>query len=188
MMPGEFYIEGKQEKVDLNEIRNILSEMQAGIAGMVDFWSEPVEEVQVNAVGITVTLPGVTVEGLPDGASIMRAVAMLKFRMVENTNAAVNRLNGGSVAGTSQVIQVRQGALGNWFDAVGFVDGQFGLEGQTREGGDVCIGSMDVSGALTGNGILGFRWLLARATADFLNFNDVQVGIRMWHLPKGMTE
>ena len=48
-MSGEFYIEGKQEKVDLTEIRNILSEMRAVIAGMVDFWSEPVEEVQVNA-------------------------------------------------------------------------------------------------------------------------------------------
>jgi hypothetical protein len=187
-MPGEFYIEGKQEKVDLNEIRNILSEMQAGIAGMVDFWSEPVEEVQVNAAGITVPLPSVDIQRLPSGASIMRAIGMLKFRMVENTNAAANRLNGGSVAGTSQVIQVRQGTLGNWFDAIDFVDGQFGLEGQTREGGDVCIGSMGVSGAVTGNGILGLRWLLARANADFLNFNDVQAGIRIWYLPGGMTE
>ncbi|MCK9254012.1 MAG: hypothetical protein M0P55_14770 [Clostridiales bacterium] len=187
-MPGEFYIEGKQEKVDLNEIRNILSEMQAGIASMVDFWSEPVEEIQINAAGITVTLPDVAVLGLPSGASVMRAVAMLKFRMVENTNAAPNRLNGGSVAGTSQVIQARQGASGDWFDAVGFVDGQFGLEGQTREGGDVCFGSMDVSEVIAGNGILGLRWLLARANADFLNFNDVQAGIRIWYLPGGMTE
>ncbi len=187
-MPGEFYIEGKQEKVDLNEIRNILSEMQAGIAGMVDFWSEPVEEVQINAAGITVPLPDIAVQGLPAGALIMRAIGMLKFRMVENTNAAANRLNGGSVVATSQVIQVRQGTLGNWLDAIGFVDGQFGLEGQTREGGDVCIGSMDISGALTGNGILGLRWLLARANADFLNFNDVQAGIRIWYLPGGMTE
>ena len=187
-MPGEFYIEGKQEKVDLNEIRNIILEIQAGIAGIVDFWGEPIEEVQVNATGITVPLPDIAIQGLPASASIMRAVAMLKFRMIENTNAAANRLNGGSVAGTSQVIQVRQGTTGNWFDAVGFVDGQFGLEGQTREGGDVCIGSMDVSGTVAGNGIIGIRWLLARANADYLNFNDVQAGIRIWYLPGGMTE
>jgi len=187
-MPGEFYIEGKQEKVDLTEIRNIILGMQAGIASMVDFWSEPVEEVQVNAAGITVALPDVAIQSLPPGASIMRAVAMLKLRMVENTNAAANRLNGGSVAGISQVIQVRHGALGEWFDAVGFVDGQFGLEGQTREGGDVCIGSRNITGAVAGNGLLGYRWLLARANADFLNFNDVQTGIRIWYLPGGMTE
>ena len=30
-MPGEFYIEGKKEKVDLTKIRNILSEVQASV-------------------------------------------------------------------------------------------------------------------------------------------------------------
>jgi len=182
-MPGEFYIEGKQEKVDLTEIRNIILGMQAGIASMVDFWSEPVEEVQVNAAGITVNLPDVEIQGLPSGATVTRAIVILKFRMVENPSASANRLNGGSVSGISQLIQIRQSASGDWLDAVGFVDGQFGLEGQTREGGDVCIGSIDISSVVTGNGILGFRWLLARANADFLNFNDVQAGIRLWYLP-----
>jgi len=31
-MPGEFYIEGRQQKVDLTEIKNIISEMQAAIS------------------------------------------------------------------------------------------------------------------------------------------------------------
>jgi len=90
-MPGEFYVEGKKEKVDLTEIRNIISEVQTGIASlasMADFWSEPVEEVQVNAAGVTVTLPGVIIYGVPVGAAILRAIAMFKFRMIENTNAA----------------------------------------------------------------------------------------------------
>ncbi len=30
-MPGEFYIEGKQQKVDLTEIKNIISEVQTSI-------------------------------------------------------------------------------------------------------------------------------------------------------------
>ncbi len=30
-MPGEFYIEGKQQKVDLTEIKNIISEVQTAI-------------------------------------------------------------------------------------------------------------------------------------------------------------
>jgi hypothetical protein len=31
-MPGEFYIEGRQQKVDLTEIKNIISEVQAAIS------------------------------------------------------------------------------------------------------------------------------------------------------------
>ncbi len=183
-MPGEFYVEGRNEKVDLTEIRNIISEVQAGIASlasMADFWSEPVKEIQVNAAGVTVTLPSVIIDGIPAGVTILRAIAMFKFRMVENTNAATNKLNGGTVPGTSQVIQVRDDAPGTWVDAINFTDDQFGLDGTTREGGDVCIGSKDISSIVDGNDGYEFRWLLAKADLDFINFNDVQMGIRGWY-------
>ncbi|MDD5082512.1 MAG: hypothetical protein PHU08_03965, partial [Dehalococcoidales bacterium] len=147
----------------------------------MDFWSGTLEEAQVNAAGVTVALPGVTVNGIPTGATVLRAVAMFKFRMVENTNAAANKLNGGTVADTSQVIQVRDDAPGAWMDAVSFVDDQFGLDAETREGGDVCIGSVDISSIVDGNDGYEFRWLLGRADLDFINFNDVQVGIRVWY-------
>ena len=183
-MPGEFYVEGKNEKVDLTEIRNIISEVQASVASlasMADFWSEPVEKVQVNAAGVTLTLPGVAIERIPAGATVLRAIAMFKFRMVENTNAAANRLNGATVPGTSQVIQVRDDTPGDWTDAINLAGDQFSLEGQTREGGDVCIGSKDISGIVDGNDGYEFRWLLGKADLDFLNFNDVQMGIRIWY-------
>ena len=183
-MPGEFYVEGKNEKVDLTVIRNILSEVQTGIASlasMADFWSEPVEEIQINVAGVTVTLPGVIIDAVPAGATILRAIAMFKFRMVENTNAAANKLNGATVPESSQVIQVRDDTPGAWIDAIDFTDDQFSLDGQTREGGDVCIGSKDVSGIVDGNGAYEFHWLLARADLDFINFNDVQMGIRVWY-------
>jgi hypothetical protein len=176
-MPGEFYVEGKKEKGDLTEIRNVLALVQS----MADFWSEPVEEVQINAAGVTVTLPSVAIDGIPDGASVVRAIAMFKFRMVENTDTGANKLNGGTVPATSQVIQVRDDTPGLWTDAINFADDQFGVEGQTREGGDVCIGSLDIAGIVAGNGGYELRWLLGKADADFLNFNDVQVGIRVWY-------
>jgi len=182
-MPGEFYVEGKNEKVDITEIRNIISEVQTGIASlasMADFWSDPVEEVQVNAAGVTVTLPGVVIDRIPVGAAVIRAIAMFKFRMVENTNATANKLNGATLSETSQVLQVRDDALGVWTDAINFADDQFSLEGQTREGGDVCIGSIDISDVVNGNGGYELRWLLGKADVDFLNFNDVQVGMRVW--------
>lgn len=183
-MPGEFYVEGKNEKIDLTEIRSIISEVQASVASlasMADFWSESVEEVQVNTAGVTVTLPSVIIDGIPAGATVFRAIAMFKFRMVENTNAAANKLNGATVPGTSQDIQVRDDTPGAWIDAINFADDQFSLEGQTREGGDVCIGSKDISGIVDENDGYEFRWLLGKADLDFLNFNDVQMGIRIWY-------
>jgi hypothetical protein len=211
-MPGEFYIEGKQEKLDITDIKNLISQIENSVTQVqnlvnqvqndvtqiqsdvttivtttgeqlssADFWSDPVEEIQINAAGVTISLPAVPIDGLPSGATILRAIAMFKFRMAENTNAAANKLNGGTVAGTSQVIQVRDDTPGAWIDAINFADDQFGLDGEIREGGDVCIGSIDISGIVVGNDIYEFQWLLGRADLDFLNFNDVQVGIRVWY-------
>ena len=153
--------------------------------GVMDFWSDSQEEVQLGdaVAGATVALPTVTIADLPSGATIVRAIAMFKFRMIENTNAAANKLNGATVAGTSQVIQVRDDTPGTWYDAINFVDDQFGLAAETREGGDVCIGSLDIagSGKVDANDGYNFQWLLARADLDFLNFNDCQVGLRIWY-------
>jgi len=204
-MPGEFYIEGKAEKLDISEIVNIVNEMkdivnevktditqvQNDVSQVVllsgkqllsmDFWSDPIEEAQIDAAGVTVSLPAVTIDEIPTGATILRAIAMFKFRMVENTNTAANKLNGGTAAATSQVIQVRDDTPGAWIDAINFADDQFGLDGETREGGDVCIGSIDISSIVDGNDIYEFQWLLGRADLDFISFNDVQVGIRAWY-------
>jgi len=207
-VPGEFYIEGKKEKVDITDIKNlisteiknivtdiknlvstdvmnIISQIQSDVTTIVtatgeqlssaDFWSDPVVAVQISATGITVALPGVAIDGLPYGATVLRAIAMFKFRMIENINSAANKLNG------NQVIQVRDDTPGPWVDAINFADDQFGLEGDAREAGDVCIGSIDISDVVDGNDGYEFQWLLGRADLDFINFNDVQMGIRVWY-------
>jgi hypothetical protein len=209
-MPGEFYIEGKKEKLDITDIKNLISteiknsltevqnlvtQIQGDVTTIItttskqipsaDFWSETVDEaeVEIDAAGETKDLPAVEVVGIPADATILRAVAMFKFRMIDNSNVNDNRLNGGTVPGTSQVIQVRDDTPGAWGDAINFVDRQYGVEGETREGGDVCIGSIDISDIVDGNDIYEFQWLLARALLDFMSFYDVQMGIRVWYLP-----
>ena len=153
----------------------------SGRPSCTDFWSDPIEEVQIDGTSVTATLPGVTIDGIPAGATILRAIAMFKFRMVENTNAAVNKLSDGTAAATSQVIQARDDTPGAWIDAINFVDDQFRLDGETREGGDVCIGSIDISSVVVGNDGYEFQWLLGKADSDFISFNDVQMGIRVWY-------
>jgi len=147
----------------------------------MDFWSPPQEEVTITNAAATKTLPSVTVGDLPSGATVVRAIALLKFRAVENTNVAANKLSGATVAATSQVIQVRTDAPGTWRDAIKFVDDQFGLAASTREGGDVLIGDTDIAVEVTANDIYEFQGLLMLADVSALNWNDLQCGLRIWY-------
>jgi hypothetical protein len=151
-----------------------LNTRQGRILCSLDFWSAPQEEVAVINVAGDKSLPDVTVAGLPAGATIVRAIAMFKFRMVENTNVAANKLNG------AQEVQVRDDSPSAWIDAINFVDDQFSIAATTREGGDVIIGAIDVSGTVDGDDTYNFQWDEAVADADGINFNDIQVGIRIW--------
>ena len=162
-----------------------LATSQGRMLFSMDFWSDPKEEVQLDGdVAATIALGTVTIADLPGGATIVRAIAMFKFRMIENVHATIaNKLDGATVANTSQVIQVADDTPGTYYDAINFVADQFGLAAETREGGDVLIGSIDISGAgkVDANDGYLFRWLLALADEDYLIFNDVQVGLRIWY-------
>jgi hypothetical protein len=141
----------------------------------LDFWSAAQEEVQLTAVAGDKALPDITVADLPAGATVVRAIVMFKYRVIENTNAAANKLNG------AQDIQIRTNAPGAWNDCINFVDDQFGLAATTREGGDVSIGAIDVAAVVTGNGTYNTQWDEAVADVGNLQFNDVQVGLRVWY-------
>ncbi len=147
----------------------------------MDFWSVPQEEVAIPAVAATLTLPNVVVAGLPAGATIVRAIAMVKFRMIENINVAANKLDGATVAATSQVIQVQDSGAGGWVDAINFVNLQFGMAASTREGGDVLLGSIDIAVRVDANDTYSVRYLLAKAALLGINWNDVQCGLKIWY-------
>jgi len=109
----------------------------------------------------TVTLPNIT-------GTIVHAYAGFKFRMIENTNAAANKLSG------AQEIQIQAAAEG-WADCIHFVDDQFGVAASTREGGDCIIGYTDVVGTVdVFNDTYEFQWDEAVADQSNLVFNDVQ--------------
>jgi len=157
---------------------------QSGQLFVMDFWSDPQEEVAVPGAAATLVItPTVTIADLPATATIIRAIAMFKFRMVENTYDGANALDGATVADTSQVIQVKETTAGAYTDAINFADDQFTLDNLAREGGDVCIGSIDISGAgfVDDNDSYTFQWKMRKCDQDFINFNDVQVGLRIWY-------
>lgn len=147
----------------------------------MDFWSAPQEEVSIPAIAATLSLPNVIVADLPAGAIVVRAIALVKFRAIENTNVSANNLDGATVATISQVIQVRDDTPGTWRDAITFVNNQFGLAASTREGNDTLIGDTDIAVEVDGNDTYNFQYLQAKADLDALNWNDVQCGLRIWY-------
>ena len=147
----------------------------------VDFWSDPQDYNSVHAVPANMVLPDLLVAGLPAGATVVRAIAMFKFRIVANSNVAANQLDGATVPGVSQVIQVRKDGVGTWRDAINFADNQFSLSGSTREGGDVCIGNINIAVEVDGDDDYNFQWLQANADLDTIDFYDIQVGLRIWY-------
>ena len=143
----------------------------------MDFWSDPQEEIVMTGAQTTPGLPTVTIADLPATATIVRAIAMLKFRVVENTNAAENSLD----KTVAQPIQVQSDAPGAWRDAINMVDEQFKIAGETREGGDVLIGSINIAVEVDENDGYEFQWLNAKAHLGNIQFNDVQTGLRIWY-------
>ena len=131
-------------------------------------WFSP-SQISVTAVGGaggTVSLPTVTLPNI--AGTIVSVYAGFKFRMIENTNAAANKLNG------AQTIQIQRAAEG-WATCINFVDDQFSVAITTREGGDCIIGNVDVVATVAAfNDTYEFQWTTAKADQNNLVFNDVQ--------------
>jgi hypothetical protein len=137
----------------------------------VDFWSLPLTIVNVVNAPFNVALPDVVVIGLP--ATITRAIAMVKFRAVENTNVAINSVAGAQSIGVNFLTS-------GYLPAINLINGLCTLNPATREGGDVWIGAINISALITANGAYNFRWTAALATVNNLVFNDIQTGLRIW--------
>jgi ABC-type transporter Mla subunit MlaD len=142
----------------------------------MDFWGDIIEELQLtSALQANLALAGADVEiaGLPAGITLVRAVVMFMCRAIENTNQAANKLQG------AQNIEVNFEG-GGFVDAINWADDLFAVALSTREMGTVMIGDNDVKATVTGDGTCTFRIDAARADQDNLNFNDFQIGIRVY--------
>jgi hypothetical protein len=206
-MPGEFYIEDKKLKSDITEIKNNVTQIQnnvtqvqnvsitqvqndvteiknsvtevlnaiAKLSSSIDVWSSYLALVQLTSVAGDKPLPSITIAGLPTGATIVRAIMMLKYRTIENTNAAVNSLSG------AQNVQAEKAVGGAWVTGIALGGGECSVPASTRESGDVMMGTNDIASEIPANGeVVDFKWTNAKSAQDSLNFNDVQVGLRIW--------
>lgn len=100
------------------------------------FFSATDDIITCNTDSSDLTLPSVVLPNIT--GTITHVYAGIKFRMIENTNAGTNGLNG------AQDVQVKESVAGAYTDAINLVDNQWLLAASTREGGDVCIGNIDI--------------------------------------------
>ena len=126
------------------------------------------------APGTDVALPSVIVADLPIGATVTAAYALFKFRIVENTNAAANQLQG------TQSIQVKL-AAGAYINAIDFANAEFAVPASTKQGGDVIIGDNDIKAQVAGNGTYNVQWTAALVDQANLEFKTVQTGLQIWY-------
>jgi hypothetical protein len=130
------------------------------------WFSDPQISVTVTAAVPNLALPSVVLPNI--AGTIVEVYVGFKFRMVENTNAAANKLD------AIQYIQVKKGA-GALTNCIKLVDDQFGVAGSTREGGDCVIGNIEVHATVdVMNATYNFQWTAADADLANLVFNDVQ--------------
>jgi hypothetical protein len=156
----------------------LLNAIQAKVSKLmpwIDLWSAYDAQVVVDSVAGDEALPSITIAGLPAGVTVARAIMMLKYRTIENINAAVNSVNG------AQNIQAQKAVGGAWITGIALGGGECSVPATTRESGDVMMGTADVSAQVPVNGaVMSFKWTNADAAQDSLNFNDVQIGLRIW--------
>ena len=147
--------------VSLAEVLHLVSDRTEHHEITKTFFSPSQIEVVADTSHTDANLPTVTLPNIV--GTITHVYAGFKFRMVENTNAAVNKLSG------AQEIQV------DTVDAINFVDDQFSLAASMREGGDCIIGSIDMVATVdVFNHAYSFVWDEPLTDQDALHFNDVQ--------------
>ncbi len=146
-----------------------------------DWWSIVQAVMTITGTSTAKTLPDVTIPGsggnrLPAGVTIQGAIAMVKFRKIENTNATnTNALS------HAQHIQVRDDTPGSWHNALTLPDGILAIATAAVEGGDLWIGNIDLSstGYIDAADTYEFQIDEARAEQANLKLWDIQTGIRV---------
>jgi len=158
-------------------VNSNLSEIQKAVTWL-DFWSNHDDVIDLPAVAADTALPDVVVSGLPAGISLVRVVALLKVRAIENTSAS-----GANAISGAQAVRVKK-STGVWgtddLAAIDLPDNLWTVAASTRESGDVLIGDNDVKAEVDGNATYNLRFEDALVDYANLRLNDVMVGLRFY--------
>ncbi|KKM64548.1 hypothetical protein LCGC14_1500310 [marine sediment metagenome] len=153
---------------------NITGEIQKAVSSLA-FRSTADDVIDLPAVAADTALPDVVVTGIPSGVSLIRVVAVLKVRAIENTSGSgANAIKG------AQAIRVKK-STGAWgtddLAAIDLPDNLWTVAASTRESGDVLGGENDVKAEVDGNATYNLRFENALVDYASLRLNEVQVAL-----------
>lgn len=156
----------------------IEAEIQKAVTWL-DFWSDSADVIDLGTPAADVNLPDVVVSGLPAGVAMVRVVAILKVRAIENTSSS-----GANAISGAQAIRVMKSTGTTWgVDDVAAIDlpnNLWTVAASTRESGDVLIGDNDVKGEVDEDATYNLRFEDSLVDYDSLRLNDVLVGLRFY--------
>ncbi len=149
---------------------------RTGYVFSMDFWSEVQNIVTITAASSDLSLPSVVVAGIPASATLKKVIAILKYRVAEDTSAVANKI---STAGATPAVQVKEAASGSFIDAITIVDDTIEVAASVRDGGDVVVGDIDVKAEVAANATYDFQIEDVLADGANLLLRDLQVGLRV---------
>ncbi len=159
------------------KVDDSISETKKAVTAL-DFWSNSDDVISLPAVAADIDLPNVVVSGIPTGVALVRVVAILKVRAIENTNAG-----GANAIVGAQAIRVKK-STGAWgvddLAAIDLPDNLWTVAASTRESGDVLVGDNDVKSEVDGDGTYNLRFENALVDLASLQLNDVLIGLRFY--------
>jgi hypothetical protein len=122
---------------------------------MMEFWGDVDNIITLTTATADVDLPSVVVADIPAGATITRVVGMIRMRALNNTNAAVNAING------ANAIKVKK-STGAWgvddVDLINITDNIWSTAASTKEGGMLIEGDNDAASEVDANATYNLRF------------------------------
>ena len=145
---------------------------------MMEFWGDVDDLITLTTATTNVDLPNIVVADIPAGATITRVVGMIRMRALNNTNAAVNAING------ANTIRVKK-STGAWavddVDLINIPDNILSTAASTKEGDIVIHGTHDAAAEVDGNATYNLRFN-GNVFVDGNNMEliDVDAGLRVY--------
>lgn len=158
------------------QIQEAMADIFAAPRSLDMVWSPYLNQAALSTTPTDISLGSIIISGLPTGAVVVKAYMFVKFSTKENTASVDNSISG------AQNIQAQKHTSGTWVTGISFAGGEYATPAATREGGDVFMATADISSQIPANGDqVDFQWAQALAVGDNLNFNDIQVGLRVFY-------
>jgi len=144
----------------------------------MDFWADNKAQVVLTTVATAdYPLNSLVIAGIPNGATLVRVVALLKIASIRDTSGSDNAVNGATALKVDADV-----AYGSTVTAIDIEDNSWAVDVSqaVERGGDVLIGDNDVKAEINGNGTFYAQLENVACDGNNLKLEDVAWGVRIY--------